>query len=118
VSASEPKASRLTDWNGWVALQSVALPYNSTLNKARLIAEIDADVLVLQEVEDRASLMDFNHGLLREFDIEPYDQVLHLEGNDGLGRGMAILAKNGYRLDTLKSHGLDLANGQEPLFDV
>ena len=118
VSASEPKASRLTDWNGWVALQSVALPYNSTLNKARLIAEIDADVLVLQEVEDRASLLDFNHGLLREFDIEPYDQVLHLEGNDGLGRGMAILAKNGYRLDTLKSHGLDLTNGQEPLFEV
>ncbi|MCK0135303.1 endonuclease/exonuclease/phosphatase family protein [Arenibacter sp. S6351L] len=117
-SSNEPKASQLTDWNGWVALQTVAVPHNAILNKARLIAGTDADVLVLQEVEDRASLMDFNHGLLREFDVEPYDQVLHLEGNDGHGRGMAIMAKNGYRLDTLKSHGLELTDGQEPIFEV
>lgn len=117
-SAHEPKASRLTDWNGWVALQTVAVPFNATLNKARLIADTDADVLVLQEVEDRATLMDFNHGLLREFNVEPYEQVLHLEGNDGHGRGMAIMAKNGYRLDTLKSHGLERTLDQEPIFEV
>tara|TARA_R110000868_G_scaffold44353_2_gene148285 strand:- start:596 stop:1708 length:1113 start_codon:yes stop_codon:yes gene_type:complete len=117
-SAHEAKASRLTDWNGWVALQTVAVPYSSTLNKARLIAATDADVLVLQEVEDRASLMDFNRGLLREFDMEAYDQVMHLEGNDGRGLGMAIMAKNSYRLDTLKSHGLELADGQDPIFEV
>tara|TARA_R110002049_G_scaffold69023_2_gene178853 strand:+ start:15143 stop:16255 length:1113 start_codon:yes stop_codon:yes gene_type:complete len=118
VSANEPKASRLTDWNGWVALQNVAVPYASTLNKARLIAETDADVLILQEVEDRAALMDFNNELLREYNVEPYDQVMHLSGNDGHGRGMAILIKNGYRLDTLKSHGLDLPKGHEPIFEV
>ena len=117
-SAHEAKASRLTDWNGWVALQTVAVPYNSTINKARLIAATDADVLVLQEVEDRSSLMDFNYGLLREFDIAPYEQVLHLEDNDGRGRGMAIMAKNGYRLDTVKSHGPEPNDGEDPIFEV
>ncbi|RTE54130.1 endonuclease/exonuclease/phosphatase family protein [Arenibacter aquaticus] len=116
--ANEPRATHLTNWNGWVALQSVAISHTATENKARLIAETDADVLILQEVEDRASLMDFNIRRLGEFDIAAYEQILVLEGNDARGRGMAILTKNGYLLDSLKSHGTDLDSKQDPLFET
>ena len=116
--ANEPQATHLTDYNGWVALQSMAISHTATENKARLIAESDADVLILQEVEDRASLVDFNTKCLREFDMDPYEQFLVLEGNDVRGRGMAVLTKNGYRLDTVKSHGTDLEKNQGPLFET
>ena len=116
--ANEPQATHLTDYNGWVTLQSVAISQTATENKARLIAETDADVLILQEVEDRASLVDFNLIRLGEFDMAPYEQVLVLDGNDVRGRGMAILTKNGYRLDSLKSHGTDMDSKQVPLFET
>ncbi len=116
--ANEPQATHLTDYNGWVALQSAAISHKATENKARLIAETDADVLILQEVEDRASLVNFNIKHLREFDMSPYEQILVLEGNDGQGRGMALLTKNGYRLDTVKSHGTDSCDSQDPLFET
>lgn len=116
--ANEPQATQLTDWNGWVALQSMAISHTATGNKARLISETDADVLILQEVEDRASLVDFNTKHLRKFDMSPYEQILVLEGNDVRGRGMAVLTKNGYRLDTVKSHGIGLCDSQDPLFET
>lgn len=116
--ANEPQATHLTDYNGWVALQSMGITHTATENKARLIAETDADVLILQEVEDRASLVNFNLKRLGEFDMDPYEQVLVLDGNDVRGRGMAVLTKNGYRLDTVKSHGTDLEKNQDPLFET
>jgi len=117
-SAKETRASELTDWNGWIALDTMAVDHESIVNKARLISEIDADILVLQEVEDKASLLDFIYEYLREFDIEPYDQVIVLEGNDSRGIGMAILTKNGYKIDTVKSHGMDFMNGDGLVFDI
>ena len=115
---NENRASQLTDWNGWIALHSVAIDHKAILNKARLVAEIDPDILILQEVEDKASLMDFNSIFLREYDIVPYDQVLVLEGNDARGLSMGILTKNGYRLDAVKSHGLDFVDRTDPIFDI
>ncbi|MCM4168401.1 hypothetical protein KCTC52924_01973 [Arenibacter antarcticus] len=115
--ANESKASRLTDWNGWVALQTVAVDHKSTLHKARLIAEIDADILVLQEVEDKPSLMEFNR-MLKDFNIASYDQVMVLEGNDDRGLSMAIMTKNGYRLDTVRCHTVDIADGRDLTFET
>ncbi len=115
--AKESKASRLTDWNGWVAIQTVALNHESILNKARLIAEVDADVLVLQEVEDRASLVEFNK-TLKDFNITPYEQLLVLDGNNHLGLGMAIMIKNGYSLDTVKCVPLTMWNDVNTLTEL
>lgn len=115
--AKESKASRLTDWNGWVALQTVAVNHNSTLHKARLIAEIDADILVLQEVEDKASLKEFNR-MLKDYDITSYDEVLVLEGNDDRGLSLAIMTKNGYRLDSVRCHTVDILDKNNHVFEL
>ncbi|HUH45821.1 MAG TPA: hypothetical protein VLZ54_01605 [Arenibacter sp.] len=114
----EMKASELTDWNGWIALSTVDIDKRSTYNKAKLIAESDADIILLQEVEDRSSLVDFNNTYLRESNILPYEQVMVLEGNDSRGLSLGIMLKNGYRLDSVKSHGIYTALGTGPLFDI
>src|SRR5690606_12319106 len=114
----EMRASELTDRNGWIALSTVDIDRRSTSTKARLIAETDADILLLQEVEDKASLVDFNNTYLRESHILPYDQVMVLEGNDNRGLSLGIMLKNGYRLDTVKTHGIYSTPGIGPLFDI
>ena len=116
--SQEMKASELTDWNGWVALGTVPIHPEAVANKARAVAEIDADVLLLKEVEDRASLSEFHNTMLLQSGIEPYDEIVHLEGNNGYGLGMAILTKGGYRLDTIKTHVNDKDKNGKPLFDI
>ena len=114
----ETRASVLTNWNGWIPIHTTPVNLDAISNKARAIADIDPDILVLQEVEDRASLEQFNQTVLPELDMEPYDQVMVLEGNNTHGLGMGILTKNGYGIDVLKSHGMVLGDYGAHIFDI
>lgn len=57
---------------------------------AKNIHEIDADILVLQEVENRGYLDDFNRALLADLD---YEHVILTEGNDRRGIDVAVLSR-------------------------
>ena len=102
--STETRASHLTNWTGWIELQSKPIPPISTENKARVIADVNADILLLQEVEDRASLEDFNQKLLPKFDCKPYDHSFVIQCNDMKGLEIAILFRKGYTLQTIKTH--------------
>ncbi len=106
--SKELKAGELTDWNGWIALQTVPLDPVAVKNKAKVIAEVDPDIILLQEIEDRASLEEFNAQLLPESDCEPFREVAVIQGSDIRGREMGILLKNGYRIESVKNHFFDL----------
>lgn len=99
-------ANELTDWNGWVSLRTVPIDSIATQNKAKVIADADADVLVLHEIEDHASLEEFNASILPEYGCEQYDEICVMQGQEKRGLEKAILLKNGYRLDAVKSHKL------------
>lgn len=114
--AREIRAAESTDYTGWIPLTTRGIHQNSIRNKAKLIGDIDADVLILQEVEDRASLLDFNELYLMEYMKKPYDQILVLEGTDSKGLSMGIMVKNGYRIDTLKCHTSLNFVGEIPIF--
>jgi len=116
-SSAEIKANSLTDWNGWVALQTIPVDPVATQNKARVIAEVNADVLLLQEVEDRNSLLEFNNQLLPEFNGIPYRELLVLQGNDGRGQEMGMLTKNGYQIQEVRTYGNELDDNGKPIFD-
>src|SRR5680860_926848 len=73
--SKELKAGELTDWNGWIALQTIPLDTVAVKNKARVIAEVNPDILLLQEIEDRASLEEFNAQLLPEFECQPFHEL-------------------------------------------
>ena len=116
-SSGEMMANSLTDWNGWVPLQTIPVDAIATQNKARVIAEVNADVLLLQEVEDRNSLLEFNNQFLPEFNGIPYRELLVLQGNDGRGQETGMLTKNGFQIQEVRTYSNELDDNGLPIFD-
>lgn len=112
------KASFLSDWEGWVKLGNVPIHEKAIFSKAYVMADADPDIMILQEVEDRVSLMEFNSEFLPLLKISPYQEVMVFETNESRGLGMGILLKNGYKLDGFKNHVHDLDSEGFKLFDV
>lgn len=108
------KASPLTNWNGWVRLNSTPINDVAIANKAKVVNEVSPDVLVLLEVEDRASLLEFNKCFLSD----TYTHILYLETNDLYGRGIGLLTKSGYEVLAMKSHVNDFDENGNPIFDI
>jgi len=108
------KASQLTDWNGWIKLNSNPINETAIENKAKVIKEVYPDVLILLEVEDRASLIEFN----KYFLLDSYQYILFLETNDAYGRGIGVLTKKGYKVTSMKSHVNDFDENGNPIFDM
>jgi hypothetical protein len=99
-----PKASLLTDWEGWMQLASQPISQQAILHKAQVISDVDPDILFLQEVEDRNALVEFNKVFLqKEFELD-YKEVYFSPTNDAYDRGMGILLKPGYRVNSIKTH--------------
>jgi hypothetical protein len=93
----------LTDWNGWTKLSSVLISKSAIANKAKTILDIDADIVLLQQVENRQSLVQFRASFLDGNEKQNYTQIMHLQGNDARGLGMGILLKKGYQITSVKS---------------
>ena len=69
---------------------------------AAVLAQADADIVVLQEVFDRATLDFFHESYLIPAGLAPYPVRLSLGGNDGHGRNLAVLARRAF--DDVVSH--------------
>ena len=114
-AASEAnKASPLTNWNGWVRLNSTPINEVAIVNKAKVVEEVSPDILILLEVEDRSSLLEFNKSFLSD----TYTHILYLETNDLYGRGIGLLTKSGYEVLAMKSHVNDFDENGNPIFDM
>ncbi len=77
-------------------------------NKAKMILEVGADVLVLQEVEGQAAMEEFNRYFLNGL----YEHIYFTPTRDTLGRGMGLMLRQGVKLCSIKSISAP------PLFDV
>ena len=69
---------------------------------AKLIRDVDADVVVLQEVFDLETLEYFHDNYLLTTGMQPYLHRICLPGNDGRGLDVALLSRR--RVDAVKSH--------------
>lgn len=113
---AEIKAGPNTGWNGWIKLCSRPLDEIAIRNKSRLITEINPDVLIVQEVEDRQSLLDFNEHYLPEEDR--FSNVYVLGGNDIYGRELGILTKSNISISRAKNHADTLIDNGKNLFEL
>ncbi|WP_300439126.1 hypothetical protein [Christiangramia sp.] len=95
------KATSANRWNGWVELMNRALDPMSIVHKARLLAETRADILLLQEIEDRESLMRLNKRILPEYPNLNYQSIVVVPGNDLKGVEQGLLLKKGYKIENL-----------------
>lgn len=116
--SKELRSGELTDWNGWIKVQTTPIDPESTKHKAMVISEIDPDILVLQEVEDKMSLDEFNTLVLPKFNCEAFPQSILIPASEGKGREQALLLKNGYELESVKIHNLESTeSAQEELLE-
>lgn len=69
---------------------------------AAVLHAIDADVVALQEVHDRATLDHFHDTFLTATGLAPYPYRICLPGNDAMGRNLAVLSRRAP--DAVESH--------------
>lgn len=103
------------DWLGWLELKNEAVNEVSTCNTARVIREVNADILVVVEAEHRISLNRFNKQVLGPMTGVAYDHVMLIDGNDERGIDVGVLAKRGYAIESMRSH-VDLMQAGAPVF--
>jgi endonuclease/exonuclease/phosphatase family metal-dependent hydrolase len=104
---TEVVASGRADWVGWVELKTIAVNEEATKNTARVIADLDSDVMTVVEADNRPGLDLFSQTLLREIGSVPYDQVMVVEGNDLRGIDVGFMAKAGFELVEIRTHIFD-----------
>ncbi|MFJ3770685.1 endonuclease/exonuclease/phosphatase family protein [Streptomyces sp. NPDC090075] len=102
-------------WAGWAELVQDDVDLDVVKNTGRVVTEINADVLLMVEVEDRLSLDRFNTqilgGLLHK---RPYPFNLLIDGNDSRGIDVGILSRLPIR--SVRSHIADKDAHGQPVF--
>jgi endonuclease/exonuclease/phosphatase family metal-dependent hydrolase len=102
------------DWVGWIDLKTDSLEDGAIENTARVIAEVNADVIVLVEVENRIALQRFHDHVIvpemKKLGHEAYAFNMLIDGNDPRGIDVAILSR--FPLASMKSHITDAIDGK------
>jgi endonuclease/exonuclease/phosphatase family metal-dependent hydrolase len=109
-------ASGRHDWTGWVELRKEAIDSTATENTARVIAEVDPDVIAIVEAEDRMTLERFNEYVLQKITKQEeeewlFEHVMLIDGNDERGIDVGAMSKTGFPIGRLRSHIDDRKDG-------
>lgn len=108
----EVVAEGRSDWIGWVELKTEAVSEVATENTARVIGNVNADILAVVEAENRTSLLRFDEQVLRPTTNSGYDHVLLIDGNDERGIDVGLMARGGISIDFVRSHVDDFNEGE------
>jgi len=92
------------DWIGWLDLKVGPVNEFAVRNTARVINDLNADVIALVEAESRPALIHFGKALMPAVGGKAYDHVMLIDGNDDRGIDVAIMAKAGYAITEIRSH--------------
>ncbi|MFI9805615.1 endonuclease/exonuclease/phosphatase family protein [Streptomyces sp. NPDC052301] len=102
-------------WAGWAELTQDDLDMTAVSNTGRVVREVNADVLLVPEVEDRLTLDRFNQHVLG-LGWQPYPFNLLVDGNDPRGIDIGILSR--FPITSVRPHLFDPnpAHPAKPLF--
>lgn len=103
-------ANGIGDWTGWFELRRTDVRWPAIYNTARVITEVNPDILICIEVENRPTLQRFNERVLGgEFQRE-FPHVMVIDGNDSRGIDVGILSR--YPIVGVRSHVDDRADSK------
>jgi len=104
------------DWAGSLELRDEPINELSMQNTARVLIDLEADVIGVVEAESRPVLSAFNRELLPALNGTPFRHVMLIDGNDERGIDVGILSRANLPVGRMRSHADEWeANGQ-PLF--
>lgn len=92
------------DWIGWFELVPDIVKESATENTARVIHELNADVVCVVEVEDRIALKHFNEEEMPIVGDHPFDHVMSIEGNDTRHIDVGVLVREPYVIKQIATH--------------
>lgn len=99
----EVTAKGRSAWAGWLELGQDDLDLETVRNTGRVVSEVDADILLTVEVEDRLALERFNSQVLAgALGRRPYPYALLIDGNDSRGIDVGIFSR--YPITSLRTH--------------
>ena len=93
-------ASGRASWIGWVELSKEPTNEISTRLTARVIDDVDADIIGVVEAEDRPSLVRFNREMLNG----DYEHIMLIDGNDERGIDVGIMTRGGFTIEHIRSN--------------
>ena len=99
-----------SSWIGWLELKREAVDEVAVQMTAKVIQDVNADVLGVIEAEDRIALIRFNEQLLKPIDAA-YSGIMLIDGNDERGIDVGLLTKPGCPIESIVSHVDDMENG-------
>lgn len=107
IRGKHTSARGVKQWLGWVELTRKQAEVAAVKNIARVIADLDAHVLCLVEVENRPLLQKFHDGILYEDFLKPkhrsgYEYIRLMDGNDDRGIDVAVMSR--LPINWIKSH--------------
>ncbi|MEX0629597.1 MAG: endonuclease/exonuclease/phosphatase family protein [Chloroflexota bacterium] len=103
----EVVADGRADWIGWVELKTEPVDEWAMRHTARVIKDIDAEILGVVEAENRISLDRFSAQMLQVVNGTPYPHVMLIDGNDERGIDVALMTKAGFEIASVKPHVAD-----------
>lgn len=104
-SGLEVVASGRGDWIGWVELKREEVNEVATQNTARVINQLDADILGIVEAESRPALVRFSQNVIgKAVGGKPYAHAMLIDGNDDRGIDVAVYTRKGFDIVSMSSH--------------
>jgi exonuclease III len=92
--------NRRLDWVGWFELKRETIREVAIENRARVICEVNADVLCILEVESRDAMNNFNDEIIPKVCGQKYD---HLRLG-GYNVGVGVMTRYSFYIESEKSH--------------
>lgn len=107
-------ADSRADWAGSLELQDEPVDELAMRNTARVIHDLQADVLAVVEAESRPVLEQFNRQILVAVGGRAMRHVMVIDGNDSRGIDVGLMTSENYPIELMRSHVDDRdANGND-----
>jgi len=109
-------ANGRADWVGSLELRDEPIDEQAMRNTARVMRDIEADVLGIVEVESRPVLRDFNADVIAALGGEIFRHAMVIDGNDARGIDVGLLTRQGFPIGVLRSHVDEMLTERDPIF--
>ncbi len=115
ASGIQVVANGRADWIGWVELKREEVNEISTRNTARVINDVNADILGVVEAESRPGLVRFSDNVISAGGGTRYAHAMLIDGNDERGIDVAVFTRAGFNILSIQSH-VDDTDAQGRIF--
>jgi endonuclease/exonuclease/phosphatase family metal-dependent hydrolase len=100
----EITADGRADWVGSLELRDEPINDHAMRNTARVMIDLEADVLGVVEAENRPALAAFNSEIVAALGGAPFRHVMLIDGNDERGIDVGLMTREGFTIGPMRSH--------------